>query len=655
MEKLLHTLAELPSLQRTILTIALDALLVVVCFFLALVLRHGEINLKYLLSDQVLLAATIVTIVRPFTFFVMGLYKGIWRFASTHDLVRLFKGTAVAIVMSMAILFVVNRLERIPRSSFVIDWCLLMISLGGMRFTYRLWRDGIFSRDTGANMTKVIIVGAGDGGERVFREIRNNPSLKMKVVAFIDDDPGKKNKVLHGVKIYHPVSSLKELTLRLRPNLNIIALPSATESQLRTVVENCQSANVEFKTLPKASSFSGHANDGVVSRLRPIEISDLLGREEVTLDTNSIGEMIYQKVIFISGAGGSIGSELTRQIAKYNPLSLVTFELNEFNHYKLEQMLKEEYPHLNHIGLIGDVRDAEKVNFALAKYTPHVILHAAAYKHVPIMENNPKEAVHTNIVGTHVLTSAAIEHRVERFVMISTDKAVNPTNIMGTSKRIAEMVCQNMQKKAKYTKFLTVRFGNVLGSSGSVIPLFKEQISNGGPLTVTHKDITRYFMSIPEASRLVLQAATIGLGGEIFVLDMANPVKIYDLAVQMIHLSGKEVDKDIKIQITGLRPGEKLYEELFINDEDTLATRHPRVKVAKANTPRTSTLQLIQTLTESYKRMSDQEVASLFKAIVPEFTPSNKRFAKLNKYDVEFADKGHHLKVVDSKSSTQRV
>ncbi|MBT3981922.1 MAG: polysaccharide biosynthesis protein [Bacteriovoracaceae bacterium] len=581
-KKILKFIGKLSSRQKSLIVFSFDGIVAFCSFYIAIVLRFDGLPIirgSYLTT---LLSFVGIAFIQSVCFYLMGLYKGIWRFSSTTDLVKIIKGASIAVALSALILFFTIRLENIPRTAFIIDWLLLIVFLGGSRLAYRLYRDNTFAFNLqkSGDFDKAVIVGAGAGGEQLFREFRENPSLKIRIVAFVDDDSGKKGKSLHGINILGAVKDLDRVLAKTGAQKVFIAIPSATGSQIKKVVESCQRSDIEFKTLPSLKDLLHGRIE--FSQLRNIEPEDLLGREPVNLDQKSLGAMLTGKVVLVTGAGGSIGSEICHQIAKFNPTLLVIFEQTEFFIYDLELNLREKYPHLVVEPYVGDVRRVKNVEEVFKRYRPDVVFHAAAYKHVPMMECNPYAAIDVNVKGTEIVSQAANKFGAERFVMISTDKAVNPTNIMGASKRVAEMVIQDIQAKSSGTKYMTVRFGNVLGSSGSVIPLFKNQIEKGGPVTVTHQDVKRYFMSIPEACRLVMQAGSIGSGGEIFVLEMGEPVRILDLAKQMITLSGLVPDEDIDIQIIGLRPGEKLFEELLLDDEHSLPTSHPLVRVAKA-------------------------------------------------------------------------
>ncbi len=508
-----------------------------------------------------------------FRFF--GLYRGVWRFASMPDLRRIVNGVFVGVVVVLAALFVFYRLENVPRSVPFLYVFLLVGLLSGPRFLYRWKKDRHFYLSTGK---RVLIVGAGFAGEMLARELLRDSAKIYSPVAFVDDDSSKLGRDLHGIPVVNGCENIVSVADRYAIDLIILAVTAAKTSEKQRVIELCEKSGVPFWTMPQLSEvMSGQVT---VNQLRKVSIEDLLGREPVKLDTARIRSQLTNKVIMVTGAGGSIGSELCRQIAKQGPASIILVENGEFNLYSIEMEILNDYPELKTYGYLRDVRDAEGVDRLFESARPDIIFHAAAYKHVPLLEEQPREAAYNNVLGTRNMADASDRYGVEQFVMISTDKAVNPTNIMGVTKRTAEIYCQNLNKRSK-TLFSTVRFGNVLGSAGSVVPLFQKQIEKGGPVTVTHPDMERFFMTIPEACQLITQASVLGKGGEIFVLDMGKPIKIQYLAEQMIKLSGKEPGEDIEITYSGLRPGEKLYEELFHEQEKMATTPHEQILLAQ--------------------------------------------------------------------------
>ncbi len=546
----------------------------------------------------------------------MGNYKGIWRFSSTPDLLRVIKGVSLAVPVAFLGLFLFGLLDSVPRSIFIIQWFLLLVGLGGGRFAYRLYRDNYMSVSylPPEGKIKTLVIGAGYAGQQLLRDIKNDIHSDVDVIGFIDDDLGKRGKIIYGIKVLGNVADISQVADRTSASQVVIAIPSASKEQMSKVVAACKGTNLKVRTIPKIGDLiSGKIQ---ITKLRQVTPSDLLGRDQVELNLQSMSHMITNKVVLVTGAGGSIGSELCLQIIKYRPRKLICFDMSEFNMYELGFKLEGHVSFSRIEYIIGDVRDLEKIESVFETHRPDVVFHAAAYKHVPMMELNPIEAIKVNILGTQVVARLADKYKLEKFVLVSTDKAVNPTNIMGTTKRIAEMVCQTIQKTSK-TKYAIVRFGNVLGSSGSVIPRFQKQIETGGPITVTHPDILRYFMSIPEAAQLVIQAGAIGNGGEIFVLDMGEPIKIDDLAKQMITLAGLKLGEDIEIEYTGLRAGEKLYEELLADGETTVATTHERVRVAKVREVDEDLFEHIAVLSHE---SSLSCIRSKLKLIVPEYS-----------------------------------
>ncbi len=512
-------------------------------------------------------------------FFVrFNLYKGVWRFASIPDLKRIVSAVLASAVLIAALLLMTN-FATIPRSVLLLNPLLLILLMGGSRFAYRAWQEHRLYGLTAKQGTPVIVLGAGEVAVALVKELAR--SNEWCVVGMLDDDRALHGRELFGVKVLGAIDQLNTHIEAFNVSHVIVAMPSAAHQARRNAVHAAQNENLTVLTVPAFDDLmSGRVS---ISQIRKVEVEDLLGRETVSLDNQGLQQLIECHAVMVSGAGGSIGSELCRQILKYKPSQLVCFDISEYALYQLEQELQHDFHPVELVFVTGDVKNEQRVKQLLAEYRPKVVFHAAAYKHVPLMEtHNVAEALSNNVIGTYVMADACMKAKVEKFVLISTDKAVNPTNVMGASKRLAEMVCQSLEGGAKSkTHFVMVRFGNVLGSSGSVIPKFREQIAKGGPVTVTHPDITRYFMSIPEAAQLVMQAGLMGNAGEIFVLNMGEPVKIAELAKDMIRLSGLQQD-EIKISYTGLRPGEKLYEELLADDELTQPTPHPKLRIAIA-------------------------------------------------------------------------
>jgi FlaA1/EpsC-like NDP-sugar epimerase len=560
-----------------------------------------------------------VVLLQMIIFWRFNLYRGIWRYASTTDLRKIF----LAVMLSAAaipLMFLMLRLDLvIPRSVLVINPLLLILIMGGSRFLYRLWKEqGLYSNFK-LHGEPVLVLGAGDAAASLAKDLTKSSSWRL--VGFLDDDIDKHGRMMSGVLVLGDLDSLPKWAEQLGVSQAIIAMPSSSHKQRKRAIEMCNAAQLKALTVPSFDDLmSGKVS---VSQLRAIELDDLLGRDPVELDNTGLHDLLKGKVVMVTGAGGSIGAEMCRQVARYSPAMLVLYEISEFALYTIEQEMKHIFPALNILCLIGDVRDAARLDEVMQQYRPSVIFHAAAYKHVPLMEqHNAWQAIRNNVLGTWTVARAAQQHGVEKFVMISTDKAINPTNVMGASKRLAEMVCQALQPSAAQmnegaTRFVMVRFGNVLGSTGSVIPTFRAQIARGGPVTVTHPEITRYFMSIPEAAQLVLQAGLMGNGGEIYVLEMGEPVKIADLAKDLIRLSGF-TEEEIRIEFTGLRPGEKLYEELLADSELTLPTPHPKLRIAQAR--QADAVWLAQLLDwVSANARSDDEVRAALTGWVPEY------------------------------------
>jgi len=549
-------------------------------------------------------------------FIAFGLYRGIWRFASLPDLQRIVASVAAAALAVPAVMFMLQLAP--PRSVFVIAPVFLIVAMGGSRFVYRAWKEHLLVPRVGGEQTPVLIMGAENSAVNLIKELARSP--KWRVVGALGEDRSKYGREVHGTQILGTLEDIGTQAQSLGVRHAIIAMPEATHRTRRRAVELARSAGLSVLTVP---SFDDLMTGKVtVSQVRNIELDDLLGRDPVMLDTAGLKGWIANHVVLVTGAGGSIGAELCRQIARYQPRLLILLELNEFALYNIEQEFAERFPDTGIVCAIGDVKNGSRVHELLGTYKPSLIFHAAAYKHVPLMETqNAWQALLNNVQGTHVLAREALACGVEKFVFVSTDKAVNPTNVMGASKRLAEMVCQSLQQSGR-TQFVMVRFGNVLGSTGSVIPKFREQIANGGPVTVTHPDITRYFMSIPEAVQLVLQAGLMGKGGEILVLDMGEPVRIADLARELIRLSGY-TESEIRIIFTGLRPGEKLYEEPLANDENSLPTPHPKLRIARARQESAAWLADLNQWLSTNTETDDVSVKNALAHRVPEYTPQH--------------------------------
>jgi FlaA1/EpsC-like NDP-sugar epimerase len=552
-------------------------------------------------------------------FWVLGLYRGLWRFASLPDLQRILAAVGIGALAVPALLALARADTHVPRSVYLLAPLLLIGAMSGSRLAYRAWKEqrllGVVAHP---DAEPVLVLGAGAAAAALLKDLAS--SGRWRVVGLLDDDAAKQGGAIAGVKVLGVLGDVGRIAAGYEVNQAIIAMPGATHPARRRAVDLCAAANLQVMTVPALSDIvSGKVS---VSALRNVELDDLLGRDPVKLDDAGLHGLLGGKRVLVTGAGGSIGSELCRQIARFAPRELILFEISEFALYSIEQEFRDRFPELPVAAVIGDAKSQARVGEVFARHAPQVVFHAAAYKHVPLMEDgNAAEAVANNVLSTVTLARAAEAAEVEKFVLVSTDKAVNPTNVMGASKRLAEMLLQAEQAKSR-TPFVIVRFGNVLGSTGSVIPRFREQIARGGPVTVTHPEIQRYFMSIQEAAQLVLQAGLMGKGGEIFVLEMGEPVKIADLAKQLIRLSGLS-ETDIRIVYTGLRPGEKLYEELLADAEHTLPTPHPKLRVAKARVPENGGLsEEVLAWLAAAPDPGPEAVRARLRAWIPEYAPA---------------------------------
>lgn len=596
----------------------IDALLITAAYTLAFLIRF-DFTSSFINRETFLHGLAVVLVCKPLVLVMLGTYRSLWSYASLQDGIEIFKAVSLGSCATVLVLVFIKEQYIFPRSILLIDWVLLLGLIGSSRIVWRIFRERhlLITSKGGA---RTVIVGAGEAGSLLFKEISKQPHGKYNVVGFIDDNRSKLHTRMHGVPILGSSQELNTILNKFHIEDVIIAMPSAGSNAIRRILDRCHSAQVRVKTLPGISSL---IHDSVsVSRIKDVDIEDLLGRDPVTLDKESIANFLSGKMVLVSGAGGSIGSEICRQAAGYNPRKIILVDSAETPLVDIELELAALFPELIVIPVIADIRNRERIYALFREFTPQVVFHAAAYKHVPMMEYNPVEAITNNCWGTRILVDAAHTCGVKDFVMISTDKAVNPTNVMGASKRVAELYVQSMATMST-TCFTTVRFGNVLGSNGSVIPLFKEQIKNGGPVTVTDKRIIRYFMTIPEASQLVLQAGCLGQSGEIFVLDMGEPVRILDLAEELIRLSGLTPYEDVDIVFTGLRPGEKLFEELLLSGENILSTAHDKIKVLAA-TP-SDYAGCAAALDRLYAAAIDHDLEGItdgLKSMVPEYHPA---------------------------------
>jgi FlaA1/EpsC-like NDP-sugar epimerase len=552
-----------------------DLLMVLVAWFGAFWLRFNLEIIPEAFLQRALILFPFILSVHAIMFLYFGLYRGVWRFASMPDFIRILKAVLAAVGVCGVLIFVTSQMEQVLRSVFVLHALLLLILLGAPRFFYRWIKDHELYYKPGA---QVLIVGAGQAGGILVRDLLQDPEGDYRPVAFVDDDMRKSGTEVRGIRVVARCDKIPEVVDRYQIDLIFIAIPSASAEAMRRIVACCEASGKPFRTLPRWQDLlSGRA---ILQELRAVSIEDLLGRAPVSLDWETISRELSGRTVLISGGGGSIGSELCRQVADLQPAALIIVERGEFNLYQIDMELRARFPELTLYAHLGDVCDETLTNHLLQKHRPDVIFHAAAYKHVPLLEFQVREAVRNNLFGTINLAKAADRYGCKTFVLISTDKAVKPTSMMGASKQLAEVYCQNFNRRS-VTQFVIVRFGNVLDSAGSVVPLFRRQIEAGGPVTVTHQQVSRYFMTIPEASQLIMQAGAVGEGGEIYVLDMGEPINIHYLAEQMILLSGKVPGRDIAIQFTGLRPGEKLCEELFHEGEDLMPTSYPKLLLAQ--------------------------------------------------------------------------
>ena len=553
--------------------------------------------------------------IQGLTFGYYGLHRGVWCYASFHDLLKIAQTIATGTAAITMVLFFNESLDALPRSIPVLYGLLALTLLGAPRFLFRL----LYAHrpNTAPEKKRALIVGAGSAAETLIRELSNDRKAEYHPVVLVDDDPRKKGRQIRGIQVAGGCHKIPKLVTKHDIDCILIAIPSATNEQMRRIVQYCEESGVPFLTLP--SFHETFPCSQSIRNLRQVSIDDLLGRAPNELDWLSIHAHLQGKAVIVTGGGGSIGSELCRQLAALPVSRLVILDNCEFNLYKIETQLKEEFPHLEIVPKLGSITDEAAVDHLFKTYRPEVVFHAAAYKHVPLLEDQIRETILNNVIGTHIVAQTALRHQVEEFVLISSDKAVNPCNVMGATKRAAEMLCQSYNT-LDATRFIIVRFGNVLNSAGSVVPLFHEQIQAGGPVTVTHPEVSRYFMTIPEACQLIMQAAAIGEGGEVFVLDMGDPIKICYLAEQMIRLYGKRPGIDIEIRYTGLRPGEKLTEELFHKHEYLLETPYPKLMLARSPVCDPKIIEkFLSQLWKTCQNYDEPQALILLQALVPEY------------------------------------
>ncbi len=607
-------------MKRAFILLFLDVISILVSYLAALLMRFDFIfsNIPREYLDGYFWSMPYWVIVTVVVFYGFRLYHSIWRFAGIDEAKRIVQAYIVLLFLYAAGIFVMDL--QMPRSYYFIGYVVSIIMTTGLRFSYRLIRSYLKETrsDHDQSVDKVMVIGGGQAGLTLIKEMQSNDHLRTKVCCVIDDNPNKKGRLLEGVPIVGNRYDIEAKAKEYGITRIVYAIPATTGENRKAILNICKNTGCKMQTLPSVYQL---LNEEVsVSKLRDVEITDLLGRAQVKVNNAEILASLKGKVVMVTGGGGSIGSELSRQIARSEPKMLIIFDIYENNAYAIQQELKRAYPRLNLVTLIGSVRNTRRVNSVVEKYRPEIIFHAAAHKHVPLMEDSPNEAIKNNVEGTYKVAQAAAEYGVKKFVLISTDKAVNPTNIMGASKRLCEMVVQMMDRQSD-TDFVAVRFGNVLGSNGSVIPLFKKQIAEGGPVTVTDKRIIRYFMTIPEAVSLILQASYYAHGGEIFVLDMGEPVKIDDMARNLIRLSGYVPDEDIKIVYTGLRPGEKLYEELLMDEEGMQETENELIFIGKPIEMDDEDFKKKLELLDIESRQESDRIKEIVAEIVPTYHP----------------------------------
>ena len=586
-----------------------------IAWYLAYWIRFNLGPVPDYMLDKATTVLPVLCVTQGIVFWYFGLYRGVWRFASVPDLVRIVKALAVGVPIAALTMFFLYRMEGVPRTVFPLYGLLLLFLLGGPRMLYRWLRE---HQIYALAEKRVLVVGAGQAGEMLVRELLRTPGYGFKPVAFVDDDIGKTGSEIRGVRVFGGSELIPKLVLDRGIDFILLAVPTAGPRNLRRIVALCEKTGVSFRMLPRIQDLVGTRS--AFQELREVSIEDLLGRDQVSLDWESIRHGVSGQVVLVSGGGGSIGSELCRQLAEFNPRQLFVVDNSEFNLYSVEMELKQRFPRVALKANLADVCDKARIDRLFAEARPDIVFHAAAYKHVPMLEEQAREAVRNNVVGTRNIAAAALANETDTFVLISTDKAVNPTNVMGASKRVAEILCQNLDAHHDQTKFITVRFGNVLDSVGSVVPLFRRQIADGGPVTVTHPEVKRYFMTIPEACQLILEAGAIGNGGEVYVLDMGEPIKINYLAEQMIALAGQTPGEDIEIVYTGLRPGEKLFEELFHEQENLTATGMEKLLLARSREVDWPHFNLrLDALARACDECDEAAVRELLDELVPEF------------------------------------
>ncbi|MDT8408644.1 MAG: nucleoside-diphosphate sugar epimerase/dehydratase [Wenzhouxiangellaceae bacterium] len=619
-----HPLKRIPRYQNArVLVIIHDLIVATLAWLIARWLAQTLFLAQSPDAFSMLLEGSLLLAMQAFVYWRIGLYRGLWRFASLPDLGNLLRVSLLGAIAVGIVLLIMEAEANVVAPLLWLYPVLLLVSLGLPRLAFRIFKDMRTEVRWRRTSQRTLILGAGRSGRLLVTELRRRGDFEL--VGFLDDDERLRNSEVDGIPVLGSIARLPRITREAAIDLVVIAIPSATNSQMQRIVQLCERSGVEFKTLPTLKELG--ASITRFGELKPVAIDDLLGREPVSLDWNAIRSGLAGKRVLVTGGGGSIGAELCRQIARLDPAGLVILDRSEYNLYRIDYQLRNEFCDLVMDSVLGDVCDSATVENVIARHKPEVIFHAAAYKHLPMLQNQVREAFRNNVLGTVRMADAATRHQVKTLVLISTDKAVNPCNVMGATKRIAELYCQQVNSKSE-TRFITVRFGNVLNSTGSVVPLFNEQIRKGGPVTVTHPEISRYFMTIAEAGQLIMQAAVLGEGGEVFVLDMGEPVRISYLAEQLIRLAGKEPGKDIEIVYTGLRPGEKLYEELFHAHESYAKTGHQKILLARNGHRSIANLETLLKASEAAVRQYDSSgLRKILMQLVPEMdrVPPNQR------------------------------
>lgn len=615
--------------RNLLFILVMDIFILAISYYTAHLLRF-DFNIPQPRLNLIPQTFLFIVTVKIICFYFFNLYRGMWRFTSINDMKNIVKASVASFIIIVFSILFYNRFEGYTRTVFVIDLVFSILFIAGLRMMVRLYferynsslasDDKILKKTGKKNSRKILILGAGNTGEKIYRLIRDTSAQQYNVVGYLDDHPVKNGKMIHGISVIGKISDIKVIAEKSGVSEVIIAIPSATSEQMRRIVSLCKDAGVESKTVPSMSEL---LSDISMSSIRKVEYTDLLGREDVKLDDYMIDELLSGKVVMVTGAAGSIGSELCRQICRFKPRRVLLYEMAESPLYDIDLELRNIFEDVDVVPILADTQNMKQLDRAFSVYKPDIVFHAAAYKHVPMLEAHAWKAVKNNIIATNNLAECAIKYNTDRFVFVSTDKAVRPTNVMGATKRIAEILIQNQKVFNQCsTKFMIVRFGNVVGSAGSVLPLFKKQIAQGGPVTVTHPEVTRYFMTIPEASQLILQAGAMGDGGEIFVLDMGKPIKIDHIARDLIRLSGFEPDDDIEIDYVGLRPGEKLYEELITEGEDIVKTDHKKIMVLCGSEQNLKKLNgNIDRLESLAEKQDSSKIIESLQEIVPEYSP----------------------------------